>query len=100
MSFSSIAQDAAVPGSSAFGELELRVTVVGRLVGSSASSVWSDYGNILGHADLDEVGTLDDGEGREWEMMRLLTVEADGPIDIGREVSLGYRAVFGRLTTG
>lgn len=95
-----IADDASVAGSEQFGDLEVRVSVRGRLVASSGSGLWSLVDAIVSRAGDADSGVLDDGAGRLWAGVKLLTFEPIGSVERGREVSLAYEAVFGALAGG
>jgi len=95
-----IADDASVAGTEQFGDLELRVTVRGRLVAADAAALWVLIDAVTASAGDANSGVLDDGAGRQWSAVKLLNFEPSGPIEIGREVSVGYQAVFGALAGG
>lgn len=85
-----------VDGSSTYGDRELRVTVIGRLVASSESALWSLRDAIVSRAASTEAeGELADGNGRTWADVYLFGFEPSGDVDRGRVFSLGYTAEFG-----
>lgn len=96
VSYAAASGDPTVGGSFVSGDLELRITVRGRLVATSEPALWS-----LRDAITDEAasaagpGTLADGRGRTWTGVRLLSFTPDGPVDRGRVFSVGYTAEFG-----
>lgn len=99
VSYASVAGDPTLDGSFTAGDLERRVTVVGRLVATTASALWALRDAIATEAaSTGTAGTLDDGHGRTWGGMKLLGFEVDGPTDRGRVFSVGYAAEFGVLT--
>jgi hypothetical protein len=78
---------------------EVWVEVHGRLVASTDSSLWSKRNAILDEAAFGvSEGTLVDEHVHSWADMTCLTYEETGPTQRGREVSVGYIVVFGRLT--
>lgn len=95
-----IADDASVPGSAQFGRLERRVTVRGRLVASSASALWALADAVESRTGDSSGGTLDDGDGRQWGSLLLLSFEPRGAVERGRVYSLAYSAEFGEIETG
>lgn len=90
--------DPGVPGSAAFGDVELEVLVRGRLSAASDSALWQLRDAIVAQAtDPATAGTLVDHHGRSWASMTLIEfVEADRT-DRGRVVSVGYEARFRRF---
>jgi len=99
VSLSAVSGDPSVPGTFESGDWEVWVEVRGRLVASSDSALWSLRDNILDEAKFGvSAGTLRDEQGHQWTGMRFLTYEEVGPTQRGREVSVGYVAVFGRQT--
>lgn len=101
VSYSAAFNDATIPGSEQFGEFETRVEVRGRLVASSESSLRGLVDDILAYTDESEsAGTLEDGNGAEWDDVKLLNFEVLGDVDRGRVYSLRYTAAFGFLTGG
>ena len=99
VSYASVVGDPSVPGTFESGEYEVWVEVRGRLVANSDSGLWSLRNDILDEAAAGVAsGLLQDAHGHEWEDMKLLTYEETGPVERGREVSVGYVVVFGRLT--
>jgi hypothetical protein len=92
--------DPAQEGSSWFGDLELEVHVLGRLVAESEASLWALRDAITAQAESSNTpvpGTLVDGHGRVWESMSLYRYEETGPTDRGRVWSVGYVARFRRF---
>ncbi|MGJ8637204.1 MAG: hypothetical protein ACSHX5_10200 [Phycisphaerales bacterium] len=99
ISNSSVEGSPLFPGTFEAGDWEVWVEVRGRLVASSDSSLWALRDLILAQAAYGvSEGTLEDEHGHEWEDMKFLTYEETGPTQRGRDVSVGYIAVFGRLT--
>ncbi len=99
VSLASVSGDPSVPGTFESGDWEVWVEVHGRLVASTDSSLWSKRDDILDEAEFGvSEGTLVDEHGHSWPDMKLLTYEEQGPAQRGREVSVDYIAVFGRLT--
>ena len=96
VSLSAIGGDPSVPGTIETGDYELRVTVKGKLVASSESSLWSLRDAIADEAAfLVSEGDLVDHHGRTWEDVKLFQVEWSGAVDRGRVLSVGYEALFG-----
>lgn len=88
-------------GSLEFGDLELRVEVRGRLIAADDAALWVLRDAITAEGDsLVGSGVLIDHHGRSWSTMKLLSFEEDGMSDRGREVSVGYTALFGQLVSG
>lgn len=99
VSYAAVAGDPTVPGSFTAGDQELRVTVRGRLVASSESALWALRDAAAAEAASGApAGTLDDGRGRSWAGVKMLSFATDGPTDRGRAFSVGYTAEFGVLT--
>lgn len=97
VSYAAASGDPTVAGSFVSGDLELRITVRGRLVATSESGLWARRDAITDEAASTAVaGTLADGRGRNWTGMRLLSFTPEGPVDRGRVFSVGYAAEFGR----
>lgn len=87
--------DPSVPGSAAFGDLELEVFVRGRLVAASESALWTLRDAISVQAAFSAgAGTLIDLHGRTWSGMTLWSYEEEDRTDRGRLVSMGYEARF------
>lgn len=98
---SAIANDASVAGAEQFGEFELRVEVRGRLVATTESNLRNQIDDILAYTDSGETsGTLRDGNGAEWDGVKLLNLELFGAIERGRAFSVSYTAEFGELAGG
>jgi hypothetical protein len=88
-------------GSLEFGDLEIRVEVRGRLRAASDAALWVIRDAITAEGDSTVgSGVLVDHHGQSWSTMKLLSYEEDGPTDRGREVSVGYTALFGQLVSG
>ncbi|MEM7755175.1 MAG: hypothetical protein AAF297_06025 [Planctomycetota bacterium] len=88
-----------VPGARAYGDLELIVTVRGRLVASSEAGLWSLRQAVAGEAEFAEgSATLVDTRGRSFESMWLIRYEEFGAVDRGRAWSVVYEATFRKLT--
>ena len=101
ISLAAIVGSASEAGTAQFGDLELRVEVRGRLVASSEAGLWLVRDALLDQTGLGvNPGVLEDGHGHQWAGMTLLTIEEDGEIARGREISVGYVATFGRLASG
>lgn len=86
------------PTSVAPGPIELDVHVEGRMHAASRASLVESIEAV--HALLTHPptpGTLDDGQGREWEGMSFVRFEALGPIDVGRKASVEFAALFRRF---
>lgn len=99
VSYSSVLGDPATPGTFESGDWEIWVEVRGRLVANTESALWDLREDILAEAKFEVVsGTLEDEHGHEWDGMKFLTYEETGPAQRGRDVSVGYVAIFGRLT--
>jgi len=99
ISFAAVLNDPVTPGTFESGDWEVWVEVRGRLVANSDSSLWTLRGAILAEAKFNVAsGTLIDEHGHQWADMKFLTYEETGPAQRGRDVSVGYVAVFGRLT--
>jgi hypothetical protein len=97
VSYAAVSGDPTVGGSFVSGDLELRVTVRGRLVAISESALWALRDAVTDEAASTAVaGTLADGRGRTWTGIRLLSFTPDGPVDRGRALSMGFAAEFGR----
>ena len=97
--YAAVSGDPSMPGSFTSGDLELRVTVRGRLTASSETALWAQRDGIVAQAaSTSGPGPLADGNGRTWTGMKLLAFRPDGPTERGRVFSLGYTAEFGELT--
>lgn len=100
VSLAAVAGDVTQDGSAEFGDYELRVEVRGRLVSSTESGLWALRDAITDEADSAvAAGILEDTHGHEWSDMKLLSFEPSGETDRGRDVSLGYTALFGVLAS-
>jgi hypothetical protein len=87
--------DPSVPGSAAFGDLELEVFVRGRLVAASEAVLWTLRDAITAQSAFSAgSGTLIDHHGRSWSGMTLWSYEEEDRTDRGRLVSIGYEARF------
>ncbi|MCL4220277.1 MAG: hypothetical protein KJZ65_02790 [Phycisphaerales bacterium] len=90
--------DPSIPGSAAFGTLELEVVVRGRLTASSDSALWTLRDAIKAQATHPATaGTLVDHHGRSWTGMTLVKFDELDRVDRGRVVSVGYEARFRML---
>lgn len=99
VSNASVQGNPVAPGTFESGDWEVWVEVRGRLVASTDSWLWSLRDAILDEAAFEvSEGTLIDEHGHQWEDMKLLSYEETGPTQRGRDVSVGYVVVFGRLT--
>jgi len=88
-----------VPGAATYGDLELIVTIRGRLVASSESALWGLREAVAAESAFAEGGgTLVDTRGRSYEAMWFIRYEEFGAVDAGRVWSIGYEAAFRRLT--
>ena len=84
-----------IPGARAHGDLELIVSIRGRLVASSESALWTLREAVAGEAEFaDGDGTLVDTRGRSFEGMWLIRYEEFGAVDRGRNWSMAYEAAF------
>ncbi|MBN4052714.1 hypothetical protein JYU07_00360 [Roseiflexus sp. AH-315-K22] len=88
-------------GSTALGQVELEVHVVGRLVAASDAALWSLRDAITAElvypTPAGTAGSLVDLNGRTWTGMKIIAFEPTGLTDRGRQVTLGYRAVFRKM---
>ena len=88
-------------GSTALGQIELEIHVVGRLVAASASALWTLRDAITAElvypTPAGTAGSLVDLGGRTWTGMKFITFEPLGFTDRGRLATLGYRAVFRKM---
>lgn len=99
VSYASLLGDPSATGTFDSGDWEVWVEVHGRLVAASDSLLWDLRDDILTQAESGMThGVLVDTHGHSWAGMSLLTYEETGPVQRGREVSVGYVVVFGRLT--
>jgi len=90
--------DVPEPGSAPLGELELEVQVTGRLVADDDDGLWALRDAITALIEFPPTpGTLEDLHGREWTDMSFISFETGEVTDRGREVSVGYTAVFRRF---
>lgn len=90
--------DPSVPGSAAFGSLELEVVVRGRLTAASDSALWTLRDAIKAQATHPaSAGALVDHHGRSWSGMTLVQYVEDDRVDRGRVVSVGYEARFRKI---
>jgi len=92
-----------LPGSIAAGPLELTVIIVGRLVASSETNLWTQRDAIAVQlTDPPTFAALIDHHGRTWNDMSFVRFEplepsggqGAGRTDRGRTRSLAYRATF------
>lgn len=91
--------DPSAPGSFTAGDLELRVTVTGRLTADTEPDLWTLRDDITARAaSTTDAATLIDDHGREWTGVKMLTFTPGQTTDRGRAFSLAYTAEFGRLT--
>jgi len=99
ISMAAVLNDPVTPGTIESGDWEVWVEVRGRLVAGTDSVLWSLRNSILNQTQFGvAAGTLVDEHGHQWADMKFLTYEETGPTQRGRDVSVGYVAVFGRLT--
>lgn len=85
---------------SQLGLVQLSVSVRGRLVAASEADlrVLRDaITSALTATSSTGKGTLEDGNGQSWPNMWLVGYEERGPVDAGREWSIGYEAVFRKV---
>lgn len=96
VSLAALSGDPSVEGTIESGDYELRVTVKGRLVAESESTLWALRDAIAAEAAFEVAGgNLVDHHGRTWSGVKLFWVEWDGAVDRGRTWSIGYEALFG-----
>lgn len=79
------------------GLVQLSITVRGRLVAATEADLWTLRDAITGAITASAgagSGTLEDGNGQSWPDMWLVRYEEKGPVDAGRDWSIGYEAVF------
>jgi len=87
--------DSSIPGSAAFGDLELEVVVRGRLMAATEAALWVLRDAITAQAIFPaSSGTLIDQHGRSWASMTLVAYEENDRVDRGRDLSVGYEARF------
>lgn len=83
------------PGSTALGVQETEVVVTGRLMAATDSALWTIRDAITALLVFPQTpGTLVDHHGRSWANMTFISFEVDDRTDRGRDVSIGYTAVF------
>lgn len=85
-------------GSEAIGPLEVRLIVTGRLVESNVTDLnitVQSINDLLVHPPTTYL--VVDALGREWTDMAFVLFEATGPVEIGRQASMAYRAEFLRF---
>lgn len=93
-----VAVDPVEPGSQAIGEVELSVTVEGRLVAGDAGSLQELRDEIWALLTFPAaVGLFEDNYGLSLEDMSFVRFEEMGPVDDGRVLSVPYRAEFVRF---
>ena len=86
-------------GSEVLGAKERIMTVSGRLVASSESSLWTLREAVASEAELPEKqGDLVDNLGHTWPGMTMISYEEHGPVDRGRVWSVRYTATFRFVT--
>lgn len=84
-----------VPGSTAYGMIDLDVIVTGRLVGDTEAALWTKRDAITAVlAFPPAAATLVDHHGRTWTGMTFYRFEEGDRTDRGRVRSLSFRAVF------
>ncbi len=84
-----------VPGSLAYGLLELDVVVTGRLVAASEAALWTIRDAVTALLVQPQTeGVLVDHHGRTWTGMKFIRFETADLVDRGRVVSVGYTAIF------
>ncbi len=99
VTYAAVAGDPSVPGSFTSGDLELRITVTGRLIADDDAELWTLRDAITAAAaSTNTPGVLADGRGRSWPNMTLVSFEPAGPTDRARRTTLPYTAEFARLT--
>ncbi len=88
-------------GSTALGQVELEIHVVGRLVAASESALWTLRDAVTAElvypTPAATAGSLVDLDGRTWTGMKFISFEPLGCTDRGRQVTLRYRAVFRKM---
>ena len=93
---SAVAADPSVPGSFESGDIETRITVKGHLAANAPSALWSLRDAIADQAAFETTaGDLTDHHGHTWPDLKLLNVEWDSPLRIGRQHTIAYAATFG-----
>jgi hypothetical protein len=84
-----------VPGSTAYGPLDLDVIVTGRLVADNEAALWAQRDAIAAVLTFPPTpATLIDHHGREWTDMTFYRFEEGDRTDRGRKLSLTFRAHF------
>ena len=80
------------------GLVQLSIVVRGRLVADTEAGLWALRDAISGAITATpSTGTLEDGHGQSWPNMWLVRFEEKGPVDVGRQWSIAYEAVFRRV---
>ena len=80
------------------GLVQLSITVRGRLIAQDESGLWALRDALSAELTASaSPATLEDGIGHSWTSMWMVRYEEIGPVDIGREWSIGYEAVFRRV---
>lgn len=99
VSYAAASGDPTLPGVFVSGDLDLRVTVAGRLVATSEPALWALRDAIAAQAAAGAgPGLLADGRGRSWPDLKLASFTPAGPVERGRVFSLAYEAEFVRTT--
>lgn len=91
--------DVLLPGSAAYGDLEIEVIVRGRLVASTEAGLWALRDAVVAaSASSLASGVLVDQHARTWADMKLIRYEEADRTDRGRVRSVGYVATFRRVS--
>ena len=89
------------PGSTALGQIELEIHVMGRLVAVDEAGLWTLRDAITAElvypTPAGTAGTLIDLHERTWTGMKFITFEPLGLTDRGRKTTLAYQAVFRKM---
>lgn len=90
-----------LPWAAAYGDLELIVTIRGRLVAASEAALWTLREAVADETELAKgEATLVDTRGRTYEDMWFIRYEEFGTVDRGRVWSMAYEATFRALSGG
>lgn len=82
------------------GLLELNITVEGRLVAASESTLWMLRDAITAElAHPPTAGTLVDVAGRSWTGMTFISYTEGGAVSRGRAWSVTYKALFRNMAS-
>ena len=87
-------------GSQPIGPLEMRLIVTGRLVASDDESLGELVESVRQLlTDPPSAFEVTDRAGRAWEQMSFVRFEPTGPVEYGRQASMGFRAELVRFLT-